>query len=350
MKNIAINGLGRIGRLVLRQYIANPPEHVTLVAANSPAPVEELAYLIKYDSVHGRAPFDVKTGPDYLEIGSQRIEIFHEKGPENLPWRSLGVDIVLECSGLFRKREDAAKHLTAGASKVIISADAKNEDLTIVLGVNEKSYDPAKHHVISNASCTTNCLATTVKVLNDAFGIEYLMATTVHAYTGSQAVTDKSSPHHRRRGRAAAVSLIPAGTGAAAATQLVLPELKGKMDAVAVRVPVADGSLTDIVAHVKRDVTPEIVNAAFKKAAEETMPGILDYSEDELVSADIVGDEHSAIVDAASTRVIMNRVVKVLAWYDNEYGYSRRLLDLAEYISLKMPVEVSFPAELVGEV
>ncbi len=349
MKKIAINGLGRIGRLVLRQYVAAPPEHVTLVAANSPAPIEELAYLIKYDSVHGRAPFEVKAGPDYLEIGRHRIAISHEKDPGKLPWRRLGVDIVLECSGLFLKREDAVKHLTAGASKVIISADAKNEDLTVVLGVNEKLYDPERHHVISNASCTTNCLATTVKVLNDAFGVEYLMATTVHAYTSSQAVIDRSSPKHRRRGRAAAVSLIPASTGAAKATQLVLPELRGKMDAMAVRVPVADGSLTDIVAHVKKDVTPESVNAAFKKAAEGALKGILDYSEDELVSADIVGDEHSAIVDATSTRVIMNRVVKVLAWYDNEYGYSRRLLDLADYLSRKMPA-ASLTPELVEQV
>jgi glyceraldehyde-3-phosphate dehydrogenase type I len=333
MKKIAINGLGRIGRLVLRLYITNPPKHISLVAANSPAPIEDLAYLIKYDSVHGRAPFDIKTGPDYLEIGPHRIAISHEEDPEKLPWRAHGVDIALECSGLFRTRDDAAKHLTAGASKVIISADAKNEDLTVVLGVNEKLYDPVKHHVISNASCTTNCLATAVKVLNDAFGIEYLMATTIHAYTSSQAIIDRSSPKHRRRGRAAAVSLIPASTGAAKATQLVLPELKGKMDAIAVRVPVANGSLTDIVAHVKKDVSPEIVNEAFKKASQGEMKGILDYSEDELVSADIVGDEHSAIVDATSTKVLMNRVVKVLVWYDNEYGYARRLLDLADYIS-----------------
>ncbi len=333
MKTIAINGLGRIGRLVLRQYITNPPERVTLVAANSPAPVEELAYLIKYDSVHGRAPFEIKTGPDYIEIGSQKIAISREKDPANLPWRLHGVDIVLECSGFFRKREDAEKHLTAGASKVIISAEAKNEDLTVVLGVNEKKYDPEKHHIISNASCTTNCLATAVKVLNDAFGIEYLMATTVHAYTSSQALIDSSSPKHRRRGRAAALSLIPASTGAATATERVLPELKGKMSAIAVRVPVANGSLTDITARVKRDVTSEMVNEAFKTAAEGDMKGILGYTEDEVVSADIVGDEHSGIVDANATKVIMRRVVKMFSWYDNEYGYARRLLDLADYIA-----------------
>ena len=333
MRKMAINGLGRIGRLVLRQCMTNPPEHVSLVAANSPAPVEELAYLIRYDSVHGRAPFEVKTGQDYLDIGPQRITVFHEEDPENLPWRMNNVDIVLECTGLFRKREDAEKHLTAGASKVIISAEAKNEDLTVVLGVNEKLYDSKKHHIISNASCTTNCLAPVAKVLNDAFGIDYLTATTVHAYTSSQAIIDRSSPRHRRRGRAAAVSLIPASTGAATATERVLPELKGKMSAIAVRVPVADGSLIDITAQVNRDVTSERVNAVFKRLAEGDLKGILGYTEDELVSADIIGDEHSGVVDANATRVIMDRVVKMLVWYDNEYGYARRLLDLADYIS-----------------
>jgi glyceraldehyde-3-phosphate dehydrogenase type I len=333
MKKIAINGLGRIGRLVLRQYLSNTPEHVTLVAANSPAPIEELAYLIKYDSVHRRAPFDIKTGPDYLQLGSARVAISHERDPEQLPWRALGVDIVLECTGLFLMREDAAKHLIAGASKVIISAEAKNEDLTVVMGVNEKAYDPKKHHILSNASCTTNCLATAVKVLNDAFGIDYLMATTIHAYTSTQALIDSSSPRHRRRGRAAAVSLIPSSTGAATATERVLPELKGKMSAISVRVPVANGSLTDITAYVKKDVTSEMVNAAFKRAAEGDMSGILGYTEDELVSADIIGDEHSGIVDANATKVLKDRVVKSFVWYDNEYGYARRLLDLADYIA-----------------
>jgi glyceraldehyde-3-phosphate dehydrogenase type I len=262
-----------------------------------------------------------------------RITVLHEKDPEKLPWQDLGVDIVLECTGLFRDRLDAAKHLTAGASKVIISADGKNEDLIVVMGVNEGLYEPAKHHVISNASCTTNCLATTAKVLLDAFGIEYLVATTVHAYTASQAIIDRSSPGHRRRGRAAAVSLIPSSTGAARATQRILPALAGKMSAMAIRVPVANGSLTDITAHLTRDASAEAVNAAFKAAAEGPMRGILDYSEDELVSADIVGDEHSAIIDAAATMVLKDRVVKVLAWYDNEYGYARRMLELAAYIA-----------------
>jgi len=333
MKEVAINGLGRIGRLALRLFMTNPPNNVTLVAANSPAPIDELAYLIKYDSVHGRAPFDIRTGPDYLEIGPQRIAISHETDPQNLPWRKLGVDIVLECSGLFKKREEAEKHLDAGATKVIISAEAKNEDLMIVLGVNEKLYDSKKHNILSNASCTTNCLATTAKVLNDAFGIEYLWATTVHAYTSSQALIDKSSPRHRRRGRAAALSIIPSSTGAATATERVLPELLGKMSAIGLRVPVANGSLTDITARLEKDVTREMVNDALKRAAENEMKGILEYTKDEIVSADIVGDEHSAIVDANATKVIMDRVVKVFAWYDNEYGYTRRLLDLADYIA-----------------
>jgi len=333
MKRVAINGLGRIGRLALRLFVTTVPKNIILVAANSPAPIEELAYLIKYDSVHGRAPFEIKTGPDFLEINGNRIAVSHERDPEKLPWRAHDVDIVLECSGLFKNREEAAKHLTAGASKVIISSEAKNEDLTMVLGVNEKSYDPKKHHILSNASCTTNCLATTVKVLNDAFGIEYLWATTIHAYTSSQALLDSSSPKHRRRGRAAALSLIPSSTGAATATERVLPELKGKMTAVAVRVPVANGSLIDITVAIKRDVTTEIVNAVFKRAAEKEMKGLLDYTEDEIVSADIIGDEHSGIVDANATKVLRGRIVKLFVWYDNEYGYTRRLLDLAEYIA-----------------
>ncbi len=335
MKTIAINGLGRIGRLALRLYVEKPTDQTVLVAANSPASIEDLAYLIKYDSVHGRAPFEVRTGPDYLELGSHRmrVAISHEKDPQHLPWREHGVDIVLECTGLFLRRDEAEQHLAAGASKVIISADAKNADLTVVLGVNEHLYDPDRHHILSNASCTTNCLATTAKVLLDSFGIDYLVATTVHAYTSSQALIDRSAPRHRRRGRAAAISLVPSSTGAAHATQLVLPELKGKMSAMAVRTPVPDGSLTDITAQLKRDVTMESVNTAFKKASEGELHGILDYSEDELVSADIIGDEHSAVVDANATTVLRDRVVKVLAWYDNEYGYARRLLDLADYIA-----------------
>ncbi|HDO23292.1 MAG TPA: type I glyceraldehyde-3-phosphate dehydrogenase [Nitrospirae bacterium] len=331
MKKIAINGLGRIGRLVLRHFLSNPPGNLEIVAANDLTPPDELAYLMHYDSVHGGASFPVEAGPDYLQLGSQRLTILSEKDPAALPWKALGVDIVLECTGLFRKREDAAKHIEAGASVVIISAPSESADLTVVMGVNEKLYNPREHHVVSNASCTTNSLAPAVKVLNDAFGIEYLMATTIHAYTASQAIVDRPA-RKRRRGRAAAVSLIPTSTGAAKATALVIPELKGKMDAIAVRAPIPDGAITDIVAHLKKDVSVETVNAALKNAANGALKGILDYNDDEIVSADIISNPHSGIVDAPSTRVIMNRVVKVLVWYDNEYGYSRRLLELASYI------------------
>jgi glyceraldehyde-3-phosphate dehydrogenase type I len=332
MKNVAINGLGRIGRMVLRHYLIDPPGNVQIVAANDLTPIDELAYLVRYDSVHGRAAFPIKTGSDYMILGSQKISIVSEREPTALPWKSLGVDIVLECTGLFRKRDDAVKHVKAGAAKVIISAPAASSDLTVVMGVNEQLYDAESHHVISNASCTTNSLAPAVKVLNDAFGIEYLMATTVHAYTASQALVDRAA-RKLRRGRAAAASLIPTSTGAAEATALVIPELKGKMDAIAVRAPIPDGAITDIVAHLKKDVSVQTVNAAYKKSAQGRLKGILDYSDDELVSADIIGDTHSGIVDGTSTRVIVNRVAKVLVWYDNEYGYARRLLDLADYIA-----------------
>ena len=332
MKRVAINGLGRIGRLVLRHYLSNPPDNVEIVAANDPNQTDELAYLLRYDSVHGRASFPIEAGSDYLKLGSQKIAILNKKVPANLPWKTLGVDIVLECTGLFRRREDAAKHLKAGASKVIISAPSESADLTIVMGVNEGLYDPEKDHIISCASCTTNSLAPALKVLNDAFGIDSVMVTTIHAYTSSQAIVDRPA-RKRRRGRAAAVSLIPASTGAAKATALVIPELEGRMDAIAVRAPIPDGALTDIVAHLKKDVSVETVNTVLRNAANGELQGIIDYNDDEIVSADIIGNPHSGIIDAPSTRVIMNRVVKVLVWYDNEYGYARRMLDLADYIA-----------------
>ena len=331
MKRVAINGLGRIGRLALRQYITTPPDNIEVVACNDLTPVDDLAYLIRYDSVHGRAPFPVEHSLDYLQFGSKQIKVFNEKDPAKLPWKELGVDVVLECTGRFRGRKDAGKHLEAGASKVIISAPSDDTDTTIVMGVNENSYDSQKHNVISNASCTTNSLAPVAKVLNDAFGIEYLMVTTIHAYTSSQTLIDLPA-RKRRRGRAAAVSLIPSSTGAAKATALVIPELKGKMDAIAVRVPVPDGAITDIVAHLEKDVSVETVNAALKKAADGELKGILGYSEEELVSADIISDPHSGTIDATSTRVLANRVAKVLVWYDNEFGYSRRMLDLASVV------------------
>ena len=334
MKKIGINGLGRIGRLVLRHYMANPSNDVDIIAANDLTPIDDLSYLIRFDSVHGKVPHDISFGSDYIQLGSKKIKIFNEKDPTKLPWKNLGVDIVLECTGLFRKKEDATKHISAGASKVIISAPSESADLTIVQGVNEDLYNPKIHHVISNASCTTNSLAPAVKVLNDSFGIEHLLVTTVHAYTASQGLVDRSA-RKLRRGRAAAVSLIPTSTGAAKATGIVLPKLKDKMDALAIRVPVPDGAITDIVAELKSNVTVEQVNEAFRIASMSELKGILGYSEDELVSADIIGDTHSGIVDGTSTKVVDNKMVKVLVWYDNEFGYAKKLLELAEYISKK---------------
>jgi len=334
MKKVGINGLGRIGRLVLRHYMTNPSDAVDIVAANDLTPIEDLAYLIHFDSVHGKTPYDVSFSSDYIQLGSKKIKVLSEKDPAKLPWKELGVDIVLECTGLFRRREDAAKHITAGASKVIISAPSESADLTVVQGVNEKLYNPKIHHVISNASCTTNSLAPAVQVLNDEFGIEHLLATTVHAYTASQALVDRSA-RKLRRGRAAAVSLIPTSTGAAKATGLVIPQLKDKMDALAIRAPIPDGAITDIVLELKSDVTVDMVNEAFKTASMGKLKGILGYSDDELVSADIIGDTHSGIVDGTSTRVVDNKMVKVLVWYDNEFGYAKKLLELAEYISKK---------------
>jgi glyceraldehyde 3-phosphate dehydrogenase (phosphorylating) len=332
MKKVAINGLGRIGRLVLRHYLTSSSQSIDIVAVNDVTPVDDLAYLLNFDSVHRRPPFQVHSRLGYLEVDKKQIKVFNERDPTQLPWKQNDVNIVLECTGLFTKRDDAAKHLQAGAKKVIISAPAETADITIVRGVNHQMYDPKKHHVISNASCTTNALAPAVKVLEDAFGIHHLLVTTVHAYTASQSLVDRSSKRWRR-GRAAAVSLIPSTTGAAKATALVLPQLKGKMDALAIRAPIPDGAIVDIVAEMKTDVSVETVNEVYKSVAQKEMNGILAYSEDELVSADIIGDTHSGIFDATMTRVVDKRMVKVGVWYDNEAGYSKRLLELAEYIS-----------------
>jgi glyceraldehyde 3-phosphate dehydrogenase/glyceraldehyde-3-phosphate dehydrogenase (NAD(P)) len=332
MTRIAINGMGRIGRLIARRYVTDPPEDIELVAANDIDELDTIAYLMRYDSVHGRADFPVEVRDGGLRLGSTEVAVSHEADPAKLPWGELGVDIVLECTGLFRDHDRAAKHLEAGASKVIISAPSDNADLTMILGVNEKVYDPAKHHIVSAASCTTNSLAPVAKVLNDAFGVDSLMATTVHAYTASQKLVD-SGARKKIRGRAAAVSLVPTSTGAAKATTLTIPELEGKMYATAIRAPIPDGAITDITANLKRDVTKEEVNATLKEAASGGLRGIMDYSEDDLVSADIVTDPHSSVIAADSTRVIGGRVVKVMAWYDNEYGFSCRMLDLAAYIA-----------------
>ncbi|HBP86468.1 MAG TPA: type I glyceraldehyde-3-phosphate dehydrogenase, partial [Nitrospiraceae bacterium] len=272
-------------------------------------------------------PYPVTVKGNEILMNESRFPIYAEKDPARLPWQELGVDVVLECTGLFTKRDLAAKHVDAGAKRVIISAPSPTADVTIVPGVNDHQFDPGKHQVISLASCTTNSLAPPLKVLHDNFGVEHVMVTTVHAYTVSQALVDGPAKK-QRRGRAAAVSLIPTTTGAAVATTQVLPELEGRMDAIAIRAPVLDGAITDIVAHLRQECSVGKVNAAFKAAADGPLNGILGYSEEELVSADILGDPHSGIVDALSTRVVQGHVVKVLVWYDNEFGYARRLLDI----------------------
>jgi glyceraldehyde-3-phosphate dehydrogenase type I len=329
MKKLAINGLGRIGRMVLRHYMEAQPKDVELLAANDLVPLDDLAYLIKYDSVHGRASFPISASGDVINMGNVSLKVFAEKDPAQLPWKELGVDVVVESTGLFTKRELAAKHLEAGAGRVIISAPSPDADITIIVGVNEDKFDPERQRVISNASCTTNSLVPPLKVLLDNFGIERVLVTTIHAYTGTQGLVDKPS-RKRIRGRAAAVSLIPTTTGSDVATTMVLPELAGRIRALAVRAPIPDGAITDIVADLKTNITAEEVNKAFKRASEGSMKGILGYSEDELVSADIIDDPHSGIIHALSTIVVQASMVKVQVWYDNEFGYSRRLLDCVE--------------------
>ena len=334
-KRVAINGLGRIGNQVLRHYIHNLPNNCEIVAANTSS-VEDAAYLLKYDSVHGRADFSIETvGNEKLIVDGHEITIVSSHNPLELSWKDLGIDIVLECTGHFTEGSAAAQHITAGAQKVIISAPGKNVDKTFVLGVNQSEYDDAKHHVVSNASCTTNSLAPAMKVLEERFGVENAMITTTHAYTSSQTTVDKRAKK-RRRGRAAAVNIIPTTTGAAIATVEVIPALEGKMEAMALRVPVPDGAITEIVALLNKKVTVDEVNAAFKSAAEGELKGILEFTTDEIVSTDIIGNRHSSIIDGLSTAVVGDRMVKVMAWYDNEYGYSQRLLELADFIAGKM--------------
>jgi glyceraldehyde-3-phosphate dehydrogenase type I len=326
MKRVAINGLGRIGRMVLRHYMGIRPRDIALVAANDLVPVDDLAYLIKYDSVHGRASFPVSAERDAISMGDVNLKVYAERDPAQLPWKTLGVDVVIESTGLFTKRELAAKHLEAGARRVIISAPSPDADVTIIIGVNEREFDPERHEVISNASCTTNSLVPPLKVMLDNFGIERALVTTVHAYTGTQGLVDKPAKK-KIRGRAAAVSLIPTTTGSDIATTMVLPELKGRLRALAIRAPIPDGAITDIVADLKKAVTVEDLNGAFKAASEGQMKGILGYTEEELVSADIIDDPHSGIVHALSTVVVQESMAKIQVWYDNEFGYSRRLLD-----------------------
>lgn len=332
MVKVGINGFGRIGRLVYRAAMGNPD--IEIVAINDLGNADALAHLLKYDSIHGIMEEDTSAGDGFICVGDKKIKVTAEMDPAKLPWGELGVDLVLECTGRFTDANLAKKHIEAGAKKVLISAPAKNEDITIVMGVNEKDYDPAKHNIISNASCTTNCLAPFAKVLLDNFGIESGLMTTVHSYTNDQKILDL--PHKdMRRARAAACSIIPTTTGAARAVALVLPELEGKLNGFAMRVPTPDVSITDLTVNLKKETTAEEINAAMKKAAEGEMKGILGYSDLPLVSRDYQGDPRSSIVDGLSTMVIDGKMAKVVSWYDNEWGYSNRIVDLAAYIAKK---------------
>jgi len=332
---VGINGFGRIGRQVVRAAKEQGIADIEIVAINDLTDNKTLAHLFKYDSVHRTFEGDVSFGSDSITIDGDAIKTFEEKDPANLPWKKLGVDVVLESTGRFTDADGAKKHLAAGAKKVIISAPAKGEDLTIVLGVNEGKYDPAKHHIISNASCTTNCLVPMVKVVKDNFGFVRGSMVTVHSYTNDQNLLDL--PHKDlRRARAAAMSIIPTTTGAAKATSLVLPELKGKIDGIAIRVPTPDVSFTDLAVVIEKPVTVAQVNAAFKAAAEGPMSGILEYTEEELVSSDFIGNPHSCILDAKSTNVVDGLLLKVSGWYDNEWGYSSRCVDLLRYIGARL--------------
>ena len=327
---VGINGFGRIGRLVFRSMIHD--EDVEVVAVNYNHPVKELTHLLKYDSVQGVLHEDIQiVDEDTFSVNGERVAILRDRNPANLPWGELGVDVVIESTGAFNDGLKANAHLAAGAKKVVITAPAKNEDITIVMGVNDSLYDPERHNIVSNASCTTNCLAPVAKVLLDSFGIERGYMNTIHSYTNDQRTLDRS---HKdlRRARAAAVSMIPTTTGAARAVSLVLPELKGKLDGFATRVPTPDGSMVDLTVQLSRAVTRDEVNAAMKAAAEGPLSGILEYTEDPIVSIDIVGNDHSSVFDSLLTQVLGGEgdLVKVVSWYDNEWGYSNRVKDLAK--------------------
>lgn len=323
---LAINGFGRIGRIVFREALTN--DDVEVVAVNDLTDAKMLAHLLKYDSIHGILDAEVSAEGDNIVVNGKTIRVFSEKDPSNLPWGEIGVDIVVESTGFFTDTESASKHIESGAKKVIVSAPGKNGMKTLVMGVNHETYNPEEHHVISNASCTTNGLAGIAKVLNDRFGIKHAMMTTIHSYTNDQILLD--SPHKDfRRARAAAESMIPTTTGAALAVAKVLPELEGKIDGMAIRVPTPNVSLIDLVAHLEKDVTVEDVNNALKEASENELKGFMDYSELPLVSRDYNGNTASSTVDALSTMVVGDNMVKVLSWYDNESGYSGRCIDLA---------------------
>jgi glyceraldehyde 3-phosphate dehydrogenase len=329
---VGINGFGRIGRNAFRAAMANPA--LEIVAVNDLTDAETLAHLLKYDSIHGILDAEVKAEKDAIVVNGKAIKVLAERDPAALPWGALGIDVVVESTGRFTDADKAAAHIKAGAKKVIISAPAKGEDITIVMGVNEDKYDAAKHNIISNASCTTNCLAPMAKVIHENFGIKHGMMTTVHSYTNDQMILDL--PHKDlRRARAAAMSIIPTTTGAAKAVALVLPELKGKLNGFALRVPTPNVSLTDLVSEMEKPVTVEEVNAALKAAAAGPLKGILAYSDEPLVSKDYNGNPHSCIIDADSTMVVDGTQLKVIGWYDNEWGYSNRVIDLIVYIGKK---------------
>jgi glyceraldehyde 3-phosphate dehydrogenase len=331
---VGINGFGRIGRNVLRAALKTAKPGMEFVAANDLTDTQTLAHLLKYDSVLGPLEQEVKADGDAIVVNGARLKVFSIKDPAQIDWPGLGVEVVVESTGKFRSKDECLKHMRGSVKKVIISAPAKNEDVTLVLGVNDAMYDPARHHIISNASCTTNCLAPVVKVLHEAFGIKRGLMTTIHSYTNDQVVLD--FPHKDlRRARAAAVNMIPTTTGAAKAIGLVMPELKGKLNGYAVRVPTPNVSVVDLVVDLNRDVTVEEVNGALKQAAETSMKGILAYTEDPIVSSDMMHNPNSSIVDAALTQVIDGNMVKVVAWYDNEWGYSCRVVDLIEFLAAK---------------
>ena len=326
---VGINGFGRIGRLVFRAMEKDPA--FDIVAINDPGSITAAAHLLKYDSIHGRVYDEVRVDGDSIVVDGRTVKVLSDRDPANLPWGELGVDLVIESTGFFTDANAAHAHIDAGAKKVLITAPAKNEDITIVMGVNDDQYDPAKHHIVSNASCTTNCLAPFAKVLMDSFGIKRGFMNTIHSYTNDQKVLDQS---HKdlRRARAANLSMIPTTTGAARAVSLVLPELKGKLDGFATRVPTPDGSMVDLTVELEREVTVEEVNEAIKAAAEGPLKGILAYVEDPIVSADIVGDSHSSLFDSKLTMVLGGKgnLVKCVSWYDNEWGYSNRVKDLSK--------------------
>jgi glyceraldehyde 3-phosphate dehydrogenase len=330
---VGVNGFGRIGRVFFRTALG--AKDIEVVAVNDLADARTLAHLLKHDSVHGALPADGAAKGDAIFVDGREVRVCAIKDPAQLPWKELGVDVVVESTGLFSDTASASKHIQAGAKKVVISAPAKNPDATIVLGVNEKAYDPAKHRIVSNASCTTNCLATTVKVLDDKFGITRGFASTVHSYTNDQNLHD--FPHKDlRRARAGAVSMIPTTTGAATAVGLVLPHLKGKLDGIAIRVPTINVSVVDLTAELAKPASVEQINDAFREAAAGPLKGILDATDEELVSSDFNGNPHSSIVDLPSTAIVQGNMVKVLAWYDNEFGYSSRLRDLIRYIGTSL--------------